>query len=67
MKRRYKSVQFWPVIGRNYGKSKQKLLVLGESHYPWKGLGGDLRRVTHWAMDGKEDSIFWKRVSGFLG
>jgi hypothetical protein len=66
MKRKYKSVQFWPVVGRKYKASKLKLLVLGESHYPWKGIGGDLRHTTQWAMDGKEGSILWKRVSGLF-
>lgn len=63
---RYEFAQFWPVVGRNYKRSSLgfKLLVLGESHYPWKGMPPKhLTTITAF----KPSYRFWRAIAELFG
>jgi hypothetical protein len=71
MGKTYKSVQFWPAVGCNYEKSGLtnsglKLLILGESHYPWEGMPKDLRLTTRDAIKAKDKRRFWKDIANLF-
>jgi hypothetical protein len=66
MSKTYQSVQFWPAVGRKYENSDLKLLVLGESHYSWKGMPEDLHLTTRKAIEGKDAYRFWKDIAGLF-
>jgi hypothetical protein len=62
MSNKYKSVRFWPAVGCNYKNSGLKLLVLGESHYPWEGMPEE-HLTTIKALEGKGRYRFWKDIA----
>ncbi len=64
----FTAARFHPVIGNSYGKvaGDIRLLILGESHYPWDGRPVNESETTAAAMEGIDRHRFWKSLEKLI-